>query len=266
MRHQLVDAVVEPLAQQVGEQGDREPGVLQGDPGLVGQPDPDHVVHQGSQRNPQRVRRRRVGRDHPRGHHVGAGPEPLGAQVGRDAGQVAEVDVHPAPGGERAAGPAPPAADQAGVLQPVQHLPDRGPADPVHLGQLPLGGQAAVTAERVGGEQRAEPLFDQAARALAAGQQGDAVRLVQMGAHKVTIDRQAGGSAGRRQRACPADQRRRRPLRGDQRDPGRPHQRVHLGSHRRTGRRLQRVRAQGHVRPARGRPAAGGRPASGVRV
>jgi hypothetical protein len=93
------------------------------------------------------------------------------------------------------------AADQAGVLQPVQHLPDRGPADPVHLGQLALGGQAAVTVERVRGEQRAEPLFDQAARALAAVQEGDAVRLIQMGAHKVTIDR-PGWRLRREETAC----------------------------------------------------------------
>ena len=88
------------------------------------------------------------------------------------------------------------------------------------------------------------------ARALAAVQQGDAVRLVQMGAHKLTIDRRAGGSAGRRHRACPADQRRRRPLRGHQRHPGGPRRRVHVGDHRRARRRLQRLRAQVHIRPA----------------
>jgi len=85
---------------------------------------------------------------------------------------------------------------RSGLLQPVQHLPDGGAADAVHLGQFPLGGQAAVTFDVAGGDQRAEPLVRQDAGALATLRNGAGVRLIQMGAYIPAIDGWARGAAG----------------------------------------------------------------------
>ncbi len=138
---QVIDAVVKRLRQQVGGERDRDPRVLQGDPDLVGEPDPDHVVHERSRRDAQRAGRGVVGRDHPRGHHVRARPESLGAQIGGNAGQVAEVDVDARSVDEGAAAASPAAVHGALVFKPVENLPHGRPAHPELHGELAFGGQ-----------------------------------------------------------------------------------------------------------------------------
>jgi hypothetical protein len=61
---------------------------------------------------------------------------------------------------ERAPGPAPPGLDDAERGEPRQGLPDRGAADPQHLGQFPLGGKLLAWLEHAHGDRRQDALRD----------------------------------------------------------------------------------------------------------
>ena len=185
---QVVDAVIEGLSQQVRREGDRDPRGFQGDPHLVGQPDPDHLVHQRGGRDAQGRGRGVVGGHHPGGHHVGAGPEALGAQVRGDAGQVPEVDVHPGPVDEGPAGASPAPVHEALVLEPVQNLPDGGAAHGEPLGQLALGRQPSVLAQLADGDELLDVLLDRIADSPGVLGPRDGISLGLADTHTATID------------------------------------------------------------------------------
>src|SRR5205823_14559216 len=99
----------------------------------------------------------------PGGHHVGTWPEALSPQVGRDARQVAEVDVNPRTADEGAAGPSPAAVDEALMLKPVENLAHSGAAHGEFLGEVALGGQPSVLAQLAAGDQLLDVLLDRVA-------------------------------------------------------------------------------------------------------
>lgn len=78
----VIDAVVEPLGEHVGA-SDTGMRVFQRDADLVGEPDPDHVVHERARRDPQRACGGVVGEDHPRGHYGGPRRPFVGSAVSR---------------------------------------------------------------------------------------------------------------------------------------------------------------------------------------
>jgi hypothetical protein len=192
---QVVDAVIKRLSQQVRRERYRDARGFQGDPHLVGHPDPDHLVYQRARRDAQGRGRGVVGGHHPRGHHVGAGPEALGSQVRGYARQVAEVDIHPGTIDEGAAGAAPAAVHEALVLEPVQDLPDGGAAHRELLGQLAFGRQPPVLAQLAGGDELLDVLLDRIADSPGILGPRNGISLGLTDTHTATIDGYLGKPA-----------------------------------------------------------------------
>src|SRR6185437_13824768 len=129
-----------------------------------------------------------VGGYHPRRHHVSARAEALGPQVGGDAGQVAEVDVHPGAVDERAAGASPAPVHETLVLEPVQDLPDRGAADGKLLGEFTLGRQPAVLVQLASRDELLDVLLDRIADGPGVLGPDDGISLGLADTHTATID------------------------------------------------------------------------------